>query len=48
MPARILVVDDDPDILEVTGFAVEKAGFETPETTFLMFKHHFDVFLTLL
>lgn len=29
MPARILVVDDDPDILEVTGFAVEKAGFET-------------------
>lgn len=29
MPARILVVDDDPDILQVTGFAVEKAGYET-------------------
>ena len=29
MPARILVVDDDPDILEVTRFAVEKAGFGT-------------------
>ncbi|WP_171136474.1 response regulator transcription factor [Ruegeria sp. HKCCC1038] len=29
MRARILVVDDDPDILEVTRFAVEKAGFGT-------------------
>ncbi len=29
MPACILVVDDDPDILEVTGFAVKKAGYET-------------------
>ncbi|UWR92653.1 response regulator transcription factor [Phaeobacter inhibens] len=29
MPARILIVDDDPDILDVTGFAVEKAGYET-------------------
>jgi len=29
MSARILVVDDDPDILEVTRFAIEKAGFET-------------------
>ncbi len=29
MPARILIVDDDPDILEVTGFAVENAGFQT-------------------
>lgn len=27
MPARILVVDDDPDILEVTRFAIEKAGY---------------------
>lgn len=29
MAGRILVVDDDPNIREVTGFAVEKAGFET-------------------
>ncbi|MFS4582777.1 response regulator [Phaeobacter sp. C3_T13_0] len=29
MAARILVVDDDPDILEMTGFAVQKAGYET-------------------
>lgn len=29
MPARILVVDDDPNILEVTGIAIEKAGYET-------------------
>ncbi|MCX8955534.1 hypothetical protein OU790_19130, partial [Ruegeria sp. NA] len=27
MPARILVVDVDPDILEVTRFAIEKAGY---------------------
>lgn len=29
MPSRILVVDDDPNILDVTGIAVEKAGYET-------------------
>jgi len=29
MPNRILVVDDDPTIRDVIGFAVEKAGFPT-------------------
>ena len=33
MPTRILIVDDDPDILEVTGMAVAKAGYETQFAT---------------
>ena len=27
MPSRILIIDDDPNIREVIGFAVEKAGY---------------------
>ena len=33
MARTILIVDDDPHILEVIGFAVEKAGMNTITAT---------------